>query len=781
MKNTLETYTKTGELFKKTDLKDAFKRLDKTEMAENIFLLLLCRICFMGYLISPFGPAFFTALFIKRRKVSYLLVSAISILSLGNGAFTFKYGGIIIIISALTTIFSKEIREKRFVPSLICTGSVLLNGLVYAVTEGFFAYDILLLLLETASSYLAFIAFNKATDLIKTIEKRKVFEPFETVSFVVLCGASVLSVALMENLLPLAHILAILVILAISISCGFSISCPTGAVFGLCLGIASVYQAQTVCVYCLSSLASGFAKRYGKIGTAVTFAVSSFVITLLICPESNGIITVSYVALASFILIFIPDKILNRFGVSEIKRRKHVLAENRLREAVDEKMAETIRSIDSVNLVFRDVLESLLEKNGVSHGIIFDKCTDSVCKSCTLCKFCWGKNREDTISSMEEVYKIMERRDSVSKADIPQEFSSKCIRFDAFLSELNKSFESYKVTKMWAGRVIESKRLVAEQFNNISMILKNMKESLWEEMSFEPELEDKISAALDRRGVSAGKISVSSSDGFSVTMDKVSCGENLVCSTTVASALSEVLEVPMLREKRECQDDICHLKFSQQTRFATDIAISQMPMNNSKGSGDSALSFHIGNGKVAIILSDGMGSGDSAHFQSSIAIHLAKNLLCAGFDKETCVRLINNILMINADRDTFATIDLCIVNLYTGSMEFVKTGAANSYVKTSSENETIYASSLPAGLIEYLEPNYDLRYIKAGDYLIMASDGVTDILDTPECNEILKIADGFSGTAQELADNILNTAVSKSGGFATDDMTVAVCAVLENM
>ena len=108
-------------------------------------------------------------------------------------------------------------------------------------------------------------------------------------------------------------------------------------------------------------------------------------------------------------------------------------------------------------------------------------------------------------------------------------------------------------------------------------------------------------------------------------------------------------------------------------------------------------------------------------------------------------------------------------------------GAANSYVKTENKDETIYASSLPAGLVQAIAPDYDMRYMKAGDYLIMASDGVADVLDTPDKNEIFAITDGFSGSAQALADKILNAALACSDGVAYDDMTVAVCAVSENM
>lgn len=781
MKNQLETYTRPGAFLRKTAIGEVFSKLDKTELLENVVLLLLCRICFMGYLISPFGIAYFATVFFRRRRLTYVLCAAIGILSVSYPTFSLKYGGVILILSALGMIFAKELEGKRRLHAVLATGALFLNGAIYVIAEGFFAYDMLMLVAECGTAFLSCFAFEKATGLIRTMPKRTVFEPAETISLVVLGGAVVFSVALIENMIPVAHLLAVTAILILSSTCGFSVACPAGVVFGLCLGIAGAYPAQTVCVYCLASLASGFAKRYGKVGVSLTFFLSGFAATLLLCPESDGIITIAYVALGTLVLFLLPDRLLEKFGALAIKVKEEEAAEERVRRTVEAKMAETIDSIDSVSVVFKDVLEDLFEPAGEPHGVIFDNTAEAICRKCSLCKFCWNKSREETRALMDQMYKTMERKNSIGKSDVPQEFTDMCIRRDAFLAELNKNYEAYKITRMWAGRVMESKRLVAEQFQNISMILKNMKESLADQMRYEPELERKILAALDRRGISADKVTVCAGDGFSVSMDKVSCGENLVCSTTVAAAVSEVLEVPMLRENRECSDHICHLKFSQQTRFVTDVAVASATREHSSGSGDSLMTFPCGNGKIAIILSDGMGSGEKAHFLSSVTTRLAKNLLSAGFDKETCVRLINNILMMNAERDTFATIDLCIVNLYRGTMEFVKTGSANSYIKTNAGAETVYASSLPAGLVQTVEPDYDMRYIKSGDYLIMVSDGISDVLDTPDHNEIFDIAEGFTGEAQVLADNILNAALGYTDGVAYDDMTVAVCAISENM
>jgi len=779
MKQQLETAG--GMLPPKLSRGTFLSKINRQELFENVCLFLLCRICFAGYLVSPFGIAFYAALFFKRKRISYPVFALAGILSVAYPTFALKYIGAIAIISTVALIFKRELTDRRMLCCLLPAGALFLNGSVYVIAEGFFAYDMLMLLSECGVTYLSGIAYLKTVDSVPSLKTRTRLEASEIVSFVFVCGTVVLSLALTEPLLPVAHIPAITVILALSYACGYSVSCPAGALFGLCLGLAGGYSAQTVCVYCLASFFSGLAKRYGKVGVSISFLLSGFAATVLLCPETNGIITAAYVAIASLILFMIPDSFLRKFGVLTVEIKEEDLSKKRIRQTVETRIADTVSAMDSVGSVLKNVLADISEDSINSHNAVFDNTAGAVCANCSLYQFCWRKERKETMEIMEQMFHIMERKNTISKADIPEAFTDMCIRRDAFVTELNKNYEAFKITRMWAGRVAESKRLVAEQFKNVSMILQNMQDNLKEELQFEPELESRIASALERRGISASHITVCGGDGFSVTMDSVSCGEKRVCATQVASALSEVLEVPMLRENRECGTDICHLKFSQQTRFLTDIATASATQTHSTGTGDSALCFPCGNGKVALVLSDGCGSGEQAHFLSSITTNLAKNLLSAGFDKETCVRLINNILMMNADRDTFATIDLAIINLYTGTMEFVKSGSANSYIKTKSGTETVYATSLPAGLMHGLEPDYDMRYMQSGDYLIMVSDGITDILDTADKNEIFSLAEGFTGSAQTLADRILAEALNAAGGTAYDDMTVFVCAVSENM
>jgi len=781
MKHQLENYSQPGELKGLIGIKNIFTRIGSYELLECVFVFLISRICFMEYLVSPFGTPFFAALFSKKKRPSYILFSILGALSSASPVFFFKYTGSMLITMTILLIFSKELVNKKLAVALISSGSLFLNGGIYVLAEGFFAFDFLLLLMECALSFLSFFVFTKALFSLKSIFNRHIFEPFEVMSVVILLCVAVLSISLTENFWPLSHIASILIILFLGLSCGFSVSTPAGAILGFSVGLSTTFPAQVVCIYTLSSLFSGLVGRFGRLFVSGAFAVSALITTLLICPESNGILTVSYVAASCLILFFIPDRIISGFGPAALTPRKEANNSQRIKDSVALKIDETIDSIDSVGNIFHEIVESFKEQRGDTSNTIFDATAENICKSCSLCRFCWNKDKSKTLACTQQMYSVLETKNTLSKKDIPKEFANMCIRSDAFICELNKNYESFKVTRMWAGKVAESKRLVAEQFKNISMILKNMRTSIAEKTNFEPMLESRIAAELDRNGIVADKICVSLNDGFVVTLDKLHCENKRECETIVSSAVSRVLEVPMIKEPSECTKSMCHLKYFEKTKFSADIAISTKIKENSSGNGDSASFFPFSSGKFAIILSDGMGSGEVANFQSSVTVELVKKLLTAGFDKETCVRLINNILMTNADRDTFSTIDLCVINLYTGAMEFIKTGSPNSYILSEKENETVYASSLPAGLVQSIEPDLDLKYIKSNDYLIMATDGITDVLDTTDKNEIFDLTKGFTGSAKELSDKILERALELSGGIATDDMTVAVCALSNNL
>ncbi len=104
----------------------------------------------------------------------------------------------------------------------------------------------------------------------------------------------------------------------------------------------------------------------------------------------------------------------------------------------------------------------------------------------------------------------------------------------------------------------------------------------------------------------------------------------------------------------------------------------------------------LDDGKYLIAISDGMGSGKEAKKASSSAVKMLNRMLSSGFDKDTSLELINSSMYINSKEDSYATLDIAILDLYSGNMEFMKNGACPTFIKNKKDVTVVKSISLPA-------------------------------------------------------------------------------------
>ena len=198
-------------------------------------------------------------------------------------------------------------------------------------------------------------------------------------------------------------------------------------------------------------------------------------------------------------------------------------------------------------------------------------------------------------------------------------------------------------------------------------------------------------------------------------------------------------------------------------------------------SGDCFESFEYGEGSVAILLSDGMGAGESALKNSSMVVDLMQRFLEAGFSVEAAMRLINGVLLTGGAEQNTSTIDCCSIDLYQGVCHFCKVGGAPSYLKRDNLVEQISSRNLPLGLVKEPESESVTRYLEDGDYVILLSDGVADAMNQGIGEAVLpEIISRFqTKNPSELANNILNYVLHQCKGEVRDDMTVLVTGFWE--
>lgn len=223
-------------------------------------------------------------------------------------------------------------------------------------------------------------------------------------------------------------------------------------------------------------------------------------------------------------------------------------------------------------------------------------------------------------------------------------------------------------------------------------------------------------------------------------------------------------------------------EFVEDTVYKTIEGTARIPKAQENVSGDSYTLIHLDSGQVVMSLADGMGSGETASAESEYIIHLMEQLIETGFGRCAAVRLINSMMFLKSEKQAFATVDMGMIDLYSGKCEFIKVGAAASFIKRKDGTEIIMSSTLPVGAFTEVDYEGITKELSAGDMVFMVTDGVINSFEAEKGEEKLAaFIDSMNiKNPQEAAQAVLDYAVLTGGGSAGDDMSVLVSGLYEN-
>jgi stage II sporulation protein E len=141
------------------------------------------------------------------------------------------------------------------------------------------------------------------------------------------------------------------------------------------------------------------------------------------------------------------------------------------------------------------------------------------------------------------------------------------------------------------------------------------------------------------------------------------------------------------------------------------------------------------------------------------------------------LQTVNSALILRSQGERFATFDLVSVDLFTGDAEFIKVGASTTYVKRGGNISTVKSSTLPLGVVKGLEMPVEKKKLRAGDLIIMVTDGVLDASENSGEDDswlVEFLAQTKTEEPKKLAQEILRKAKEKAKNQYQDDMTVLV-------
>ncbi|WP_156417750.1 SpoIIE family protein phosphatase, partial [Bacillus sp. AM 13(2015)] len=170
-------------------------------------------------------------------------------------------------------------------------------------------------------------------------------------------------------------------------------------------------------------------------------------------------------------------------------------------------------------------------------------------------------------------------------------------------------------------------------------------------------------------------------------------------------------------------------------------------------------------------------------FESNETIKLLEKILASGINEKVAIKTINSILSLRTTDEIYSTLDLSIIDLQDASCKFLKIGSTPSFIKRGDQVMKVQASNLPIGIIDEFEVEVVSEQMKAGDLLIMMSDGIFEGPKHIENHDLWvkrKMKSFKTEDPQEIADLLMEEVIRTRAGQIDDDMTVVVIRLDHN-
>lgn len=804
---------------KKEEAKEIFKKLFTKQ---NIILYIITFMVSMVnissdnvmFSITPFGIAIIAAALSSNMPVGIMYV--ISLIS------TFiKFGPNSLLTYILTTLvffvtilikrpkIQDEVNEQKRLGMHLFI-STLIVQVVPMFFRSFILYELLTGVMLSISTYIFYKIFSNSITVIREVGIKKVFSIEEVIGTSLLLAIAFM--ALGDTAVfgySVKNILSILLVLILGWKNGILVGATSGITIGVVLGIIGNSEPIMIASYAISGMIAGIFNKFGKIGVILGFIIGNVLLTYVANGNTVPVILIQEILIASLGLLAIPKGV--QINIEDLVSKTKMLPETTGKTLEENK--ETVYKLTSMSQTISDMAKSYQEAaativseeelkeqelsnekifidelrinlEGLEENILYD----DIYNDKDILKDIFEYLLKEEIMVERELVKIFANHNNYIVG-----FEEKNKKVEEEVSKITKVINySYRISKMnfiWKKKMDESKKNVSNQLEGVSEAISN----LANEISKNPdEFEDKkqeILTLLEQKEIKIKDISIKKqkSGRFIVDIYADTC-DNLDGTSCDIKKIGKILN-KVFNDKFIIQDQQCGLRenkqkckftYIMQDKLNIQIGVAKTTKADSPVSGDSNLQTKLDDGKYLLALSDGMGSGPEARKSSKIAIKMLERLLEAGFDKDISIKLINSTLIANLEDDMYATLDIAILDLFKGNLEFIKNGACPTFVKRNKEIQILKSLSLPTGIVENADLtvyDYDLQ---PGDILVMCTDGIIES-NTEYVNKELWVKylleDIQTNDAQQIADLILSEAIDNNYGKQKDDMTVIVAKV----
>lgn len=808
-------------LNKKDNMKNIVKRLfAKQNLILYLITFMVSMVGFSSnnliFSIVPFGLALIAAAFSNGQAIGIMYILSLigTFLRFGtNNLLTYIATSLMFFVLVLIVRprVQENVNEKRRIGGHLFF-SVVIVQVAPLFFRTFYVFDLLTSIMLGMTTYIFYKIFVSSISLIREFSTKKAFTIEEVMGTSLLLSIAISAFGDFNILgFSIKNILSILIVLILGWKNGILVGATGGITIGVVLGIIGGSEPVMITVYAVSGLIAGLLNRFGRIGVIVGFIIGNVVIAYAANGNSVPLIMFQEILIASLGLLAVPKRM--QINIEDLFGTTKLLPETTGRNLEENK--DTVYKLNSISETIFDMAESYQE--AAATILSEDELKEQERSNIEIFMEEFRNNLEGLEDNMlyntmydvsEEfmldIFEILLEKDIITEKDFIKvladhnqyivgfEDTSQKAKEDVYkiVKALNYSYRVSKLNFIWKKKMDESKKNVSMGLKGVSEAISKMAVEIdkKEEDIFANEKEE-IIKLLEQKEIYIKDINIkkANSGRYTVGVYTDIC-ENIdgtQCDIKkIGKIISKVLNEKMIIQDQECglrlNKNECKFTYLSEDKYSVQIGIAKSTKAGSPVSGDSSIHIKLNDGKYLLAISDGMGSGPDAMKSSKIAIKMLERLLTAGFEKDVSIKLINSTLSANTSEDMYATLDIQILDLFNGNMEFIKNSACPTYIKRNKEVQLLKSVSLPTGILSNVDLvvyDYDLQ---DGDILVMCSDGIIDS-NKEYLNKQLwlkyLLEDIQTDDAQKIADIIIGEAIDNDFGVQKDDMTVIVAKV----
>lgn len=430
-------------------------------------------------------------------------------------------------------------------------------------------------------------------------------------------------------------------------------------------------------------------------------------------------------------------------------------------------------AFSSLSEVFYNLSDRFRRPGTLDLRRICDGAFDEHCADCPNKTLCWGLEYSETLEAVNRLISRLHTHGKVDRSQVHIHLLKRCEKIDLILSCINQSCADL------TGEMLRNNRteIFAMDYEAASTIINDALEEDDGEYRFDEELERRIGEYLRDAGVSHKSVTVFGSRRRQILIRDVCVDAARVTVETVRCDLGEMCGLELSHPVFEVEGDVSTMILRAKQKISVTGAEHSLSAQGGI-SGDSLNLFSNKKDYFYALISDGMGSGREAAFTSKLCSVFLEKMLRAGNRASTSWRMLNNLICSresDSTRECSSTIDLLEMDLMTGEASFIKSGASPSFILRGKVVHRLQVGTAPIGIIRSLPMQKASYSLRAGDTVVMVSDGILWEDEEGErfCTALMEM-EGLS--PKEMASRICRQATERG---KHDDCSVIVLRIGE--